>query len=283
MSSNQERTFVFCLKADALQALFGKHEDMRQAVQKIVDLRQAALDGLSSHYLLGHALNGATHQQRKALQDAFVTRSVCDSTRLWSRLAPCNTFTIFLSGSTEVTLGREDEPTVTTLLSVGQSTAEITLLGQDGWLTTTDALVRKPAVVLQLSPAIFQQLMHHSPQRDAVMALAARRVEWLSAANMARLPLPSLGEPLAARGAAEQMLKLSPRFVASNASAVSNTTTQSLLVVLHGTVTWTSPSPGKASAGQVVVSPQWADKLDAAGKRNLNTINALVASNPTVS
>jgi len=166
---------------------------------------------------------------------------------------------------------------------LGQSTGETTLLGQDEWLTTTDALVKQPAVVLQLSPATFQQLMRNAPQRDAVMALAARRVEWLSAANMARLPLPPLGELLAARGEAEQMLKLSPRFVAASTPAVSNTAAQSLLVVLHGTVTWTTPSPGKASAGQVVVSPQWADKLDAAGKRNLNAIKALVASNPTVS
>lgn len=59
------RTVVFCLKADQLQRVFSEHPEMRAAAQQIVDIRQAALDKLDSHYLLGHALRGATAKWRR--------------------------------------------------------------------------------------------------------------------------------------------------------------------------------------------------------------------------
>lgn len=60
----------------------------------------------------------ASAEQRSGLLSAFTTRFVCDNTYVWTRLAPCDAFTVFLTGSTLVTVGRGNEAHVSTAVSL---------------------------------------------------------------------------------------------------------------------------------------------------------------------
>jgi hypothetical protein len=69
-------------------------------------------------------------------------------------------------------------------------------------------------------------------------------------------------------------VSIKPKAFVSLQVVASEMRAASLMVVLHGTVTWSHPSPGHASAGHVLVSPEWPGAQKAA--------NVMVASNPTV-